>query len=54
MSELVSPASIASWPEPGAEMPASTRQLILGYFLNPTKNRHFAFSRTIYHNAYSI
>jgi hypothetical protein len=23
MSELVSPASIASWPEPGAEMPAS-------------------------------
>jgi hypothetical protein len=24
MSELVSPASIASWPEPGAEMPASS------------------------------
>jgi hypothetical protein len=23
MSELVSPASIASWPEPGAELPAS-------------------------------
>jgi hypothetical protein len=27
MSELVSPASIASWPEPGAEMPASSTYL---------------------------
>jgi hypothetical protein len=28
MSELVSPASMASWPEPGAEMPASSLKFL--------------------------